>query len=133
MQIDSVPEVATQLWLGVHKDDVPACELRGSVPLLILPANKNQYIGFHEDKKEAVNRAVQVCGEKCEMSKDTMVLHSVKFSNKSFVKNATTALGADEEFASMIHNKRRQTPAKTGVSGPSMEISLFETMEMDKF
>ena len=67
------------------------------------------------------------------MRKDTMVLLSVKFSNKGFVKYATTALGADEEFASMIHKKRTQTPAKTGVSGPSMEIYPFETMEMDKF
>ena len=64
MQIDSVPEVALQFWLGVHKNDVPTCQLSGSVPRRILSANKSKYIGLREDEIEAVKRAVQVFGEK---------------------------------------------------------------------
>ena len=54
---------------------------------------------------EAVHRAVQGFGDKCDMNTNTICMLSMKFSNRGFVKYETRALDHDQEFDSMLYKK----------------------------
>ena len=109
----AVSEIALHGRLGVHKEDVPAILEGEKIPLQIYSAGEKKYRGLREDKMEAVHRAVQVFGDNCDMSTDnTMVLLSVKFPNRGFVKYAISTLGADQEFDSMLHKNAFGDTAK---------------------
>ena len=101
----AVPETALQVWLAVHKDDMHLCDQGGAAPMGIYPGKKKKYIGLRYCKVEATERLVQVAGDPCVISKETMVLLSVRFSDKGFIKCATKALGADQLFETMLHKK----------------------------
>ena len=97
------PDVASEFFLAVHKDDQLTVERTGIVPRRLCAATNKEYIGLRENAADAVERAVMLMGKNCEIHKGNILLLRIQFSHKGFAQYAFKALGPDEAFAPMLH------------------------------
>ena len=71
-----MPEVAFEVFIGVHKDDKITCDRIGAVPRRLCADPQVDYIELAMNLPQAVDRAIQLFGNRCHLTSKSLSVRS---------------------------------------------------------
>ena len=97
-----MPEVAFEVFIGVHKDDKITCDRIGAVPRRLYADPQVDYIELAMNLPQAVDRAIQFFGNRCHLTSKSLFALRVQFTSQGFVKNAAHTRGSEWNYCPML-------------------------------
>ena len=102
-EIAQKPEIVFQALFAAREHDRHICETTACVPRRIYAGPHKTYLGLRVNTEEAGQRVVKLFGKNCSMSRHSLFTLRVQFTAPGFAKYATTLLGSESNFSSMLH------------------------------
>ena len=97
-----MPEVAFEVFIGVHKDDKITCDRIGAVPRRLCADPRVDYIELAMNLPQAVDRAIQLFGNRCHLTSKSLFVLRVQFASQGFAKYAAHTLGSASNYCPML-------------------------------
>ena len=98
-----MPEVAFEVFIGVHKDDKITCDRIGAVPRRLCADPQVDYIELAMNLPQAVDRAIQLFGNRCHLTSKSLFVLRVQFTSQGFAKYAAHTLGSESNYCPMLY------------------------------
>ena len=98
-----MPEVAFEVFSGVHKDDEITCDRIGAVPRRLYADAQVDYLELAMNLPQAVDRALHFFGDRCYLTSESLFVLRVQFTSQGFAKYAAHTRGSEWNYCPMLY------------------------------
>ena len=99
------PEVVFEAFVGIHKDDKVTCELLGAVPRRVYARAEEDFIELAMNLPQAAERAMQLFGSSCGLTRQSVLVLRVQFTAQGFSKYAAATRGSEWNFCPTLYKR----------------------------